>query len=164
MSFTEAIRTCFSKYATFSGRAIRSEYWWWVLFVIAVSIVLGIIDAAIFGTGSDSVGVFGAVFSLAILIPGFAVTARRLHDRGFSGWWQVGPYILVILTGVFAGMNAWILAYASGAGAAVIGILLLIWLIQKGNDGENRFGPDPLGGSDAPPSDYSRSSIPKSGD
>ena len=78
MNFTEAISTCFRKYGDFSGRAARSEYWWWELFL-----VLGTLAAALFG---DKVS---ALFSLATLLPSLAVGARRLHDVDKSGWWQL---------------------------------------------------------------------------
>lgn len=75
MTFGESIQTCFSKYATFSGRASRSEYWWWFLFIFLATAATGII--------SDKLS---AVFSLAVLLPGLAVGVRRLHDIDKSGW------------------------------------------------------------------------------
>ena len=70
-SFGGAITSCFSKYATFSGRANRSEYWYWVLFAF----IMGIIP------------VVNWIAFFALLIPGLAVLVRRLHDTGRSGWW-----------------------------------------------------------------------------
>jgi uncharacterized membrane protein YhaH (DUF805 family) len=78
MTFIESIRTCFSKYADFSGVAGRPEYWWWVLFNVIVSAVLYRTNLWL-----DS------VFSLATFLPTIAVTARRLHDTNRSGWWQL---------------------------------------------------------------------------
>lgn len=78
MGFFDAIKSCFAQYATFSGRASRSEYWWWTLFAI-----LGTMAASIV---SDKAS---ALFSLAILLPYVAVATRRLHDMGKSGWWQL---------------------------------------------------------------------------
>ncbi|MCU0762682.1 MAG: DUF805 domain-containing protein [Hydrogenophaga sp.] len=77
MNFGEAIKVCFGQYARFAGRASRSEYWWWVLFVVLVSLALALV-------GMEMVG---AIFSLAVLLPSLAVGARRLHDIGKSGWW-----------------------------------------------------------------------------
>ena len=95
MNFGQAISTCFSKYATFSGRASRSEFWWFFLFQILVSIAASMLGDVVAG-----------LVSLAVLLPAFAVGARRLHDIGKSGWWQ-----LIMLT--------------------VIGLLLLIyWWVQ----------------------------------
>ncbi|WP_306602566.1 DUF805 domain-containing protein [Azonexus sp.] len=75
MTFGESISTCFSKYATFDGRATRSEYWWFALFTFLASVILGMISETASG-----------VFSLAVLLPSLAVGARRLHDTDRSGW------------------------------------------------------------------------------
>ena len=78
MTFIESIQTCFRKYADFKGRASRSEYWWFTLFVVLVSIAAGLLgDAA------------NALVALALFLPYLAVSARRLHDTGRSGWWQL---------------------------------------------------------------------------
>lgn len=99
MNFGQAISTCFSKYATFSGRASRPEFWWFFLFQVLVSIA-----ASMFGD------VINGLLNLALLLPALAVGARRLHDIGKSGWWQ-----LIALT--------------------VIGLLVLIyWWVQPGNN------------------------------
>jgi uncharacterized membrane protein YhaH (DUF805 family) len=99
MNFSQAISTCFSKYATFTGRASRPEFWWFFLFQILISIV-----ASMFGE------VVNGLVSLALLLPALAVGARRLHDIGKSGWWQ-----LIALT--------------------IIGLLVLIyWWVQPGNN------------------------------
>ena len=98
MNFGQAISTCFSKYATFSGRASRPEFWWFFLFQILVSIAASMLGDIVAG-----------LVSLALLLPALAVGARRLHDIGKSGWWQ-----LIMLT--------------------VIGLLLLIyWWVQPGS-------------------------------
>lgn len=125
MEFGEAIRTVLGKYATFSGRAIRSEFWWWTLAVFIANMILGVIDAFLFGSGPGSVGVLGAIFSLAVLLPGLAVSVRRLHDLDKSGWWLL--IILVPLLGF---------------------LLLLYWFVQRGTVGENQYGSDPLEGSE----------------
>jgi uncharacterized membrane protein YhaH (DUF805 family) len=92
MSFQDAIRVCLQrKYADFNGRARRSEFWFFVLFSAIVSAVGGVLDA-IFGLRSGSYGGTGpiqGVFQLALLVPSLAVGARRLHDIGRSGWWQL---------------------------------------------------------------------------
>ena len=105
MSFTEAVKTVFSKYATFSGRARRSEYWWWWLFVAVVAVILSLIDNAIGLHISDATimglqvsGLLTLIFGLVTLIPGIAVTFRRLHDTGRSGWW----WLLSLLCGIGA--------------------------------------------------------------
>ena len=78
MTFGESIKTCFSKYADFNGRATRSEFWWWALFVVLVSAATGIVSDVLSG-----------VFSLAVLLPYIAVGTRRLHDTDRSGWLQL---------------------------------------------------------------------------
>jgi uncharacterized membrane protein YhaH (DUF805 family) len=85
MTFTESIQTCFSKYADFNGRATRSEFWWWVLFVILATVAANILN--------DKLGI---LISLGTLLPYIAVTARRLHDTNRSGWWQLIGIIPVI--------------------------------------------------------------------
>lgn len=92
MTFGESIRTCFTQYATFEGRASRSEYWWFILFTFLVSAALNLVSETVSG-----------VFSIAVLLPSLAVGARRLHDTDRSGWslllWLipiVGWIILII--------------------------------------------------------------------
>ena len=85
MKFEESIRVCLSKYATFEGRASRSELWWFVLFIVLVSAACGIV--------SDKLS---AVFTLATLVPAAAATARRLHDTDRSGWLQLIGLIPIV--------------------------------------------------------------------
>ncbi|MDE9449574.1 DUF805 domain-containing protein [Aliiroseovarius sp. Z3] len=154
MSFMESIRTCFSKYVTFQGRAQRSEFWWFVLFVFVGQLVLGMIDSVLFGTVTTMEGGFQAetstpilsgLFGLATLLPVISVTVRRLHDTDRSGWWYW--LALIPLIGI---------------------IILIVWYASKGTDGANKYGPDPLGGgggySDPLEGTYAASSIPRAGD
>ena len=109
MSFPEAVRTVLTKYAVFSGRARRSEFWWFALFNLLVGIVAGIIDSTAglqFGDSQNpftQTGIVASLVSLALLLPGLGVSVRRLHDTGRSGWWVllglipvVGPIILIV--------------------------------------------------------------------
>lgn len=113
MDFTTAVKTCFSKYATFEGTAHRPEYWWFVLFLILGNLVLSVIDGMLFSSGMQ---LFGGLFSLATLIPYLAVAARRLHDVGRSGWW--------LLLGLIP----------------LIGFLVLLWwFIQPAKTEDNAF-------------------------
>lgn len=85
MTFGESISTCFKKYATFDGRATRSEYWWFFLFTFLVSLALGIFSEVLSG-----------VFTLGVLLPSLAVGARRLHDIDKSGWFLLVWFIPII--------------------------------------------------------------------
>jgi uncharacterized membrane protein YhaH (DUF805 family) len=114
MSFSAAIKSCFANYVTFSGRARRSEYWWFVLFNLLLSIVAWVLDAAV-GTP-----IFAALVTAGLLLPGLAVTVRRLHDRGRSGFW------------VF-------IALVPFVGAVV----LLVFVCQDSTPGDNAYGPSP---------------------
>ncbi|MNZ93233.1 Inner membrane protein YhaI [compost metagenome] len=85
MTFQESVRVCLSKFADFSGRASRSEYWWFALFVFLGSL----------GTSMVS-EMLGGIFGLAMLLPSIAVTTRRLHDTHRSGWWQLIYFVPII--------------------------------------------------------------------
>ncbi|GAA4671352.1 DUF805 domain-containing protein [Phytohabitans rumicis] len=123
MSFTAAVRSVLSKYVEFGGRARRAEYWWFVLFSVLLGIVTSILDVAL-GTDFEgsfmSSGLFSLIANLALLLPSLAVAVRRLHDIDRSGWWiLIG---LIPLVGV---------------------IVLLVFSLQDGTPGPNRFGPSP---------------------
>ena len=119
MNFVQAIKSGFTHYVTFSGRACRSEYWFWVLFALIGGLITAGLDAAIFGY-HPGVSPFNGIFDLVTFLPGIAVAARRLHDIDRTAWW-----LLILLTGIGA-------------------ILLVIWYCFRGTPGPNRFGPDPL--------------------
>lgn len=85
MSFVDAIKTCFSKYADFNGRALRSEYWWFVLFIMLVGMGLSIINDTL-----------ALLFYLATMLPSVAAAARRLHDTDRSGWMQLIGLIPIV--------------------------------------------------------------------
>jgi len=150
MTFTNSVSTCFKKYYTFSGRALRSEYWWFQVFAILGSIVLGVVDSIVFGGSYTDTGVLGTIFSLAIIIPTISVTCRRLHDINRSGWWQIG-WVLVLLLGYLA-IFGLIMTTASFGGVLVLVFVVLIgagvlwplyWLASSGTEGNNEYGPDP---------------------
>ncbi|CAM3689776.1 DUF805 domain-containing protein [Roseateles saccharophilus] len=85
MNFQQAIQTCFSKYVDFSGRASRSEYWWFFLFVVLGCAILWRFSYALY-----------VLFALGTLLPSLAAASRRLHDTGRSGWWQLIGLIPII--------------------------------------------------------------------
>lgn len=141
----------FKRYAEFSGRSRRKEYWMFVLFNIIVITVMAALIFGVAGAGAsfdeidagDPVGLYGSLFSgigvvfllywLAVLIPGMAVSVRRLHDRGMSGWWYLGFIVasLIPIVGFIAS------------------IAFIVVMALPGTVGPNRYGPDPKGGVDA---------------
>ena len=114
MSFPQAIEAGFKNYVNFNGRAVRSEYWLWVLFTLLGQIALTIIDMVI------GISVLTVLFALSTLLPGLTVSVRRLHDLDKSGWFLL--LVLIPLVGA---------------------IILLVWACQEGTRGPNRFGPPP---------------------
>jgi uncharacterized membrane protein YhaH (DUF805 family) len=96
MIFQDAVRTCFQKYVTISGRARRSEYWWWVLFVIAGSLAASVLDGILFGFGENSANILEPLFGLAVFLPSLCAAGRRLHDRDMSAWWLLLMLIPVV--------------------------------------------------------------------
>lgn len=121
MNFQTSVRTCIEKYADFSGRAARSEMWWFFLACFIIGVILTLIEISIFSGWMADWGLLSSIFSLATLLPSIAVTVRRLHDIDRTGWWA-----LLILV-------------------PIIGWLILIYFnVLKGTDGDNQYGPDPL--------------------
>ncbi|MCI5876013.1 MAG: DUF805 domain-containing protein [Prevotella sp.] len=129
MTFTQSIKSVFSKYATFTGRASRSEYWYFTLFNIITSTLLFLLGIAIGAATGGSDGVPGGlivgyilyiIYGLGVLIPSLAVAVRRLHDTNNSGW--------LILLGLIP---------------CVGGIVLLVFMILQGTNGENKYGDIP---------------------
>ena len=112
---------CYRKYATFSGRARRAEYWWYTLFnliVYAVIVTVGILIS----NGGENTAVFGVLigaYLLGTFLPTLAVTCRRLHDSGLSGAWQLLGLV------------------------PLLGIVVLIMTILPSNSGPNKYGPEP---------------------
>ncbi|MEV8371832.1 DUF805 domain-containing protein [Kribbella sp. NPDC056861] len=116
--YTDVIK----KYAVFSGRARRKEFWMFTLFSVIISIIISILDRILgltYGSGNSS-GVLSTIYSLAVLLPSIGVGIRRLHDTGRSGWW-----LLINLV-------------------PCIGfIVYIVFAAQEGNAGDNAYGPDP---------------------
>lgn len=160
------------RYADFSGRSRRMEFWMWKLFTILVAMVvwiliMGMIGGAAFGGGDPQaiaaagggamiVMMLYALFALATFIPDLAVTVRRLHDTDRSGWWILAPlvpYVVALVaaiggaaTGDQNGLAAGgIIAGIAMLAALVLGIVLLVFMFLEGTRGPNRFGSDPKG-------------------
>ena len=137
MNFVTAIKTCLGKYANFKGRALRSEFWYFILFAVVISGVLQAVS-----------GLLYFVFSLAMMLPQLAVSARRLHDIGKSGWWQLlvlgGAWAVaifeLILIGAFVNLRLWAVLGCLGL---IPFLALVVWYCRKGQ-GDNRFGPAPV--------------------
>ena len=122
MTFMESVRTCLKEnYCNFEGRAPRSEYWWFALFAVLLGIVTSIIDGILGTVTANGIGLISSIASLALIIPSIAVAVRRLHDTDRSGWFYLLNFIPII---------GW--------------IVLIIFFVQQGTNGRNRFGDDPL--------------------
>ncbi len=128
MTFTQSISTCFSKYVDFSGRAPRSEFWWWQLFFFLTLFLTNFTDILIFGIPSydyivyywwytPSASPLTIMWILITFLPTIAVDIRRLHDAGYSGWYYLVSFIPII--GIF-----W---------------LILLWLL-KSEEKDNKYG------------------------
>jgi uncharacterized membrane protein YhaH (DUF805 family) len=131
MGFGQAWISGFRNYVNFSGRAPRSAYWFWGLWILILNVISGVIDeltVVVFGwnqirIGDDEFGPVAILFMLAVTLPCLAVSVRRLHDTDRRGWWML--LALTVLGNIF----------------------LLYWFCLKGTAGPNRFGADPLGGA-----------------
>ncbi|MCW2543144.1 MAG: hypothetical protein JWM40_696 [Frankiales bacterium] len=117
MSFADAIKTCLAKYADFSGRARRSEYWFFSLAILLAYVVCIVVTAVVKPLGILLI----VVLVLAAIVPGLAVSIRRLHDTGKSGWW-----------------------YLIGFVPFVGGIILLVFMVSDSGP-DNMYGPNPKG-------------------
>ena len=123
-----AVRKVLSNYATFTGRASRPEFWWWILAVFLATLAAQAVDAILIGPilgfdfGDESAGQpVSLLLSLAIVLPALAVGARRLHDMGKSGWWLLIGFV------------------------PIVGVLVLLWFYTRPSEGPNAWGaPDPL--------------------
>ena len=113
MSFADAVRAVLNNYAGFTGRARRSECWWFALFYLIAFVVAAIIDAVI------GAPVVEFLVFLALIVPAIAVGARRLHDTGKSGWWLLISFI------------------------PFGGLVLLVFTVQDSQPGDNQYGPSP---------------------
>lgn len=122
MTFGQSISTCFSKYCTFSGRASRSEYWWWFLFTFIIGCLFGIPSSitAVNHSAGSGLPIISYIVSLALFLPSLGVLFRRLHDTGKSGWWWLLGFIPVVGT-----------------------IILIVFLAMPSQPVTNDYGPVP---------------------
>ena len=147
MNFQNAIKTCIKKkYANFSGRASKSEYWWFFLFCILAGVASQLLDVVVLGQSIwVNYGTINIIVNLILIIPILSAGARRLHDTNKSGWWQllgliglaISYYQKDMLTKGLITSSYFILSFL------VLGtyILLIVWLASKGEKKKNRFGP-----------------------
>lgn len=149
MEFSQAVASSLRKYVVFSGRACRSEYWWFTLATMLINIAVRILLVVVSFVATPLtliVSLIGVVIGLGLFLPSLSVCVRRLHDKDKSGWW--------LLLGLIPLIGA---------------IVLLVWFCQRGTIGPNRFGPDPLAPvspdapTDAPTSGPSAPQSPLSG-
>ena len=162
MGFKEAVRTCFAKYATFTGRARRSEYWWFCLFMALLSMVCSIFDGIL--KAACNVEFVETLASLFVLVPSISVSFRRLHDIGRSGWWAGASYILcaisVIIVLFMTGFDFSLLtdgeslyhtlsksdkviAVLPMLGGLVVCLIVFVFSLMDSQLEENKYGPSP---------------------
>jgi uncharacterized membrane protein YhaH (DUF805 family) len=145
MNFQQAIQSGFANYANFRGRAVRSEYWYWTLFVSLVTFAAIALDAVIVHHRHWPLEI---IWHLATVVPGFAVSTRRLHDIDRSGWWIVAMFIAAFSL-------ALIFFFIENPVLPIVVLLffflllyiavLIYWFCELGTPGPNRYGPDPFG-------------------
>ena len=146
-----AIRLFFKNYFNFTGRSSRSEYWWFLLAYLIITVVIAILDALIIGIDYAGSGVVSNLFNLVTLIGWLSLTARRLQDRGHTGWWQFA-YLIPIIPLIYFGILFLFTenpAHAISAGLVVlleivILITLIIILCLPPKEDENKWGRNPL--------------------
>lgn len=164
MDFTQAIKTCLvEKYACFTGRARRSEYWFFFLGSMLISLIIFGITLALPSIGS----ILNSVFSLGIIVPSLAVSTRRLHDTGRSGWHLVISYILAVIAIIllFSGvglnnildpehvdyqlvnMPLLIVGFVLYLITCIYGIVIFVFSVMDSTPGTNQYGPNPKGDS-----------------
>jgi uncharacterized membrane protein YhaH (DUF805 family) len=145
MGFKSSIISALYQYATFTGRASRSEFWYFLLFCFLCGFAAGIMDLVFFG--EETVSEAGTFYNapqrfswipmIIFLLPNLALTIRRLHDLNMSGWWTLTSYVPIALSYLF---NVGLLSLIG----FIFNIILLILFCRKGTDGDNRYGYSPL--------------------
>ena len=135
MTFQKSVKTCFKKYSTFSGRASRSEFWFFYLFILIVYFILGFLAIKV---SFEIIWLF-SIFVMGVMLPAIAVTARRLHDINKSGWFQILPLPVGILELIFqrSSEGLYILTLLIGLG---LYLYLFFLYCSPGNKKDNKFG------------------------
>ena len=151
INMLDAVKLFFKNYFNFRGRASRSEFWWFALAYIIVAIIIATAEGLVQGIDYAGSGIASNLLSLALMIGQLSLNARRLQDRGHSGWWQLAPLVPIIPLIIFA-----ILAVATENPAHVIAAgltallfigtyitLIVMWCLPPKED-ENKWGRNPL--------------------
>lgn len=145
------------KYADFNGRAPRAEYWWYMLAIMLIGVAAELIDGWI---SDPIVGIYGPaslIITVTTFVPGISVMVRRLHDIGRSGWWALlnaGSYTFVVMGFTNVDPEQLVDGLDDSAMIPVL-VMVLVWLVSivvmlifmvtRGEDGANRYGDDPYG-------------------
>ena len=120
MSFGDSVKNCLiNNYAGFSGRASRSEYWFWLLFTFVIYFITGMIDGFLFGWEVTDPQWISSALEVIFILPGLSVFVRRLHDVGQSGWWILSSILILPI------------------------LLLIYWSIIEGDANANEYGAVP---------------------
>ena len=140
MTFFKSVKICFSKYADFSGRASRSEFFYFFGFIFVLTIILGLSFGFYYAmqypesTEQDFnhfINISSTILILPIILPSLAVTARRFHDFGISGWWQIIFSIALSITDKID---------ITGTLYFITFIIFLVFSSQKSDSNENQYG------------------------
>lgn len=147
MTFGRSVSTCLRKYFVLSGRASRSEYWWFSLASLLIGLGLTVVDLILYGLRNGP-GPIEMVGNLLVICPNFTVSVRRLHDVGRSGWFLLVPLAFATLAIAFGAMFGPTLGSLAsvivGVTIACGFLLLLWWYFRPSTPGSNRYGPNPL--------------------
>lgn len=133
MNFQTSVKTCLTeKYAGFSGRASRSEYWWFVLAYVIGGVIVSLLSAVLY-----------LIYVLALIVPGAAVGYRRLQDTGREGWYIFIPMGLGLLSSLLALTGSVTLQAIVSLVTLVVGLVFLWWLTRPSQPETNAYGPPP---------------------
>lgn len=168
MTFAGAVESVLRQYATFDGRAARSEFWWWYLCTVLVNLVTTGIDRLT--DAAIGVSFVGSLVGLALLVPTLAVSVRRLHDSDLSGWWLLAPIglalggVVLLVGGLASIVVSALVGNATGGSALTAGLVAagglallasmivdVVLMLRRSSAGPNRYGPFPGAPSPYPP-------------
>ncbi|WP_112321896.1 DUF805 domain-containing protein [Oceanibium sediminis] len=152
MNIITATKTCFRKYITFSGRATRSEYWWFFVAVMLMNIAASLIDGFMGITNPEAMGPVEMVVSFGVFLPMLSAAVRRLHDTGRPGFYVLVPIVCGSISGslvALAMLQSVLLMLLAGLIGIAGFVVYIYWLVKPSDPGPNRYGPHP-----SEPQDY----------